>query len=145
MKREAFNNLMDSASPTVKASGKRALTGRELADDYVTPKPAIRIPKPRTPNKTEARFMSFAADRWPGADVRYEPITLRLPSGCSYTPDFMIHRNGGWTGFIEVKGPHIRNQRSIHAFKEARAAFPMFRWIFAQWKDGDWALAELPQ
>lgn len=187
MKDADFRKLMESASPATQAAGKRALADNQCVHGYplqgfgycricskqerdredsmpiaevlsgAAQKPAIRIPKPRVPNKTEARFMAFAADRWRGCFVHYAPVTFHLPSGCKYTPDVMMRERPRlilgaddpykleFLTFIEVKGPHIHNQRSIHAFKEARAAFPMFRWIFAQYRDGEWALAELPQ
>jgi len=75
-----------------------------------------------------------------GSVVKYEPITLRLPSGCSYTPDVAVFHPSGLVELWEVKGAFIHNQRSILAFKEALAAFPMFAWGFAQLTKSGWAI-----
>lgn len=105
--------------------------------------PAIRLPKVKEPNKTEARFMEWAARYWPGRKLEFEAITFHLPSGTKYTPDVLVQPAALGQLFvcIEVKGPYIHNARSLHAFKEARAAFPGFQWVFAQWKGGEWLLA----
>ena len=76
----------------------------------------------RVPNKTEQAFRDvfFPA----GSPVRYEPLTLRLPGGSRYTPDFV----DGLTCY-EVKGSRRlpSHGRALTAFREARAAFPQFR------------------
>jgi len=76
----------------------------------------------RVPNKTE---MAFRDGFFPaGATGRYEPLTLRLPGGSRYTPDFV----DGLTCY-EVKGSRRlpSHGRALTAFREARAAFPQFR------------------
>lgn len=79
----------------------------------------------------------------PGSVVKYEPITIRLPSGCSYTPDVAVFHPDGILELWEVKGAFIHNQRSILAFKEALAAFPMFTWGFAQLTKSGWAIEKV--
>jgi hypothetical protein len=106
-------------------------------------KPAIRLPAARVPNKTEARFEWYARARWRPSWMEYEPLTLRLPSGTRYTPDYCARIATGFYVF-EVKGPHIHSEASLRSFKEARAAFPMWRFVFAQWKGGEWRIAGDP-
>jgi hypothetical protein len=77
---------------------------------------------------------------WPGCDIRYEPITLRLPSGTRYTPDVVVFDGAVIVAMCEVKGAHIHNQRSIHAFKESMAAFPSIRFHFCQWRESQWQI-----
>lgn len=103
-------------------------------------KPQIRMPAPAKMNKTESEWMDFLKRPIGGnVDVRYEPITFKLPSGTRYTPDFMRRWNDtGEIEFWEVKGPHIHNSRSIHAFKECASAFPMFTFKFAQKSKEGW-------
>jgi hypothetical protein len=105
----------------------------------VDAKPQIRLPKRRQPNKTETAWWEQLKRRHhpATASIFYEPISLNLPSGTRYTPDFMVLTHEE-TIFWEVKGAHIHNQRSIHAFKEARSAFPFWRFGFAQLVKGDW-------
>lgn len=107
-----------------------------------TAKAQIRLPKAQAPNKTEAAWIEQAKRHHPGCEVRYEPFTLRLPSGTRYTPDVVVFaREGGQVlAVYEVKGPHIHNQRSIHAFKEARAAFAFWPFRFAQLTKNGWAV-----
>lgn len=110
-------------------------------------KPQIRIPKTPEPNKTEKAWMEYLSHQFSGSMteaksiVMYEPLTFRLPSGTKYTPDVVVFHPSGKKDCWEVKGAHIHNQRSIHAFKEAMAAFPCFRWGFAQkTKKNGWAI-----
>lgn len=103
-------------------------------------KPAIRLPAAAVPNKTEARFEQYARALWKPSWMQYEPLTLRLPSGTRYTPDWCCVVIDKFV-ICEVKGPHIHSAASLRAFKEARAAFPMWSFIFAQWKGGEWLLA----
>lgn len=107
------------------------------------PKAQIRIPKAATPNKTEAAWMEQAKRRHPKAEVKYEPLTFRLPSGTRYTPDVIVFaKEGGQVlAVYEVKGPHIHNSASIRAFKEARSAFPWWPFKFAQLTKDGWAIA----
>lgn len=113
------------------------------AEQAAMSKPQIRLPKPRTPNKTESNWLLQCKSRHPDCVILYEPFTLNLPSGCRYTPDVVcITKEGGMIYAIyEVKGAHIHNQRSIHAFKEARSAFPWWPFRFAQLRKGLWAVA----
>ena len=106
------------------------------------PKAQIRIPRQPQPNKTEAAWMEQARRIHPGAIIRYEPFTLRLPSGTRYTPDVVaIAPDGSVLAIYEVKGPHIHNARSIHALKEAKAAFPFWTFHFSQLTKDGWATA----
>lgn len=105
-------------------------------------KPQIRLPKKREPNKTEMEFIMRCRELYPKAEIQYEAISLRLPSGTVYTPDIGIFEIGKPIIFYEVKGPHIHNERSVHAFKEAKAAFPHFQFIFAQKRESGWTTTE---
>lgn len=107
-------------------------------------KPQIRIPKPRRMNKTEAEWMEHLKRKYHPAitTIRYEAITLRLPSG-RYTPDFFVHQSTtNNVEFWEVKGPFIKNPASIRAFKEAIIAYPMFNFYFAQKLKTGWTTTE---
>lgn len=70
---------------------------------------------------------------------KYEAITLHL-SGGNYTPDFVFtDPNDGEVCLVEVKGSYRLPSmgRSVFAFKQACAEFPMFRFLFAELgKDG---------
>lgn len=118
--------------------------GQPASAQSVGKKPQIRLPRLGDDmNKTESEFFEilkreFSTPNW---IIRYEPFTLRLPSGTRYTPDFGVFpiSNGGGPTFIyETKGAHIHSAASIRAFKEARAAFPFWSFIFAQKSKGEW-------
>lgn len=106
-------------------------------------KAQIRIPALPTPNKTEQRFIDYISRLYHPAlvrRIRFEPWRFQLPSLTHYTPDVVIEFNDGRkTECWEVKGPHIHNQRSIHALKEAAESEPGFNFGFAQWR-GEWHL-----
>lgn len=104
--------------------------------------PVRKDRKPKGPNKTEQRFNREVL----GGEGRYEAITLRLPGGSRYTPDFLTalfdpltHQYD--THVYEVKGTYRLGShgRALTAFREARSAFPFlsFHWYERQ-KDGTW-------
>jgi len=94
----------------------------------------------RAPNKTEQAFRDgfFPA----GSPVRYEPLTFRLPGGSRYTPDFVE----GLTCY-EVKGSRRLGShgRALTAFREARAAFPQFRFRWFEMTGGGVFVEKYPQ
>lgn len=104
-------------------------------------KPAIRMPKSKAPNKTEQRMIDRLRSMHPRLEVRYEAVTFLLPSGCKYTPDVTVWDGDRIIMIAEVKGAFIHNQRSVHAFKEAAAAYPKLNWVFAQWSKGEWLIS----
>lgn len=104
-------------------------------------RPKIRLPKERKPNATEAEYMRELS-QLTGYRVLFEPLTLLLPSGTKYTPDIMTISHVGAVVFYEVKGPHIHNPASLLRFKEARRAFPFWRFVFAQKLASGWTTAE---
>ena len=119
---------------------RRAADAVTTTAPATTAKPAIRLPRDRTPNKTEARFMALAKLKWPEARVCYESLTLILPSGTRYTPDVTVWDGPTLLCIAEVKVAFIHNSRSVHAFKEARSAFAYWPWMFAQWKNNEWRI-----
>lgn len=68
---------------------------------------------------------------------RFEAVSLYLPGGGRYTPDFMTVDDGVVT-FHEVKGSYrLGSQgRALTAFQEAAAAFPMWRFVWAAERRG---------
>ena len=74
-----------------------------------------------------------------GGKGRFEAVTLRLPGGGRYTPDFMTIDDGRVT-FHEVKGSYrLGSQgRAFTAFHEAAAYYPMWRFVWAKWTGRAW-------
>lgn len=109
-------------------------------------KAQIRIPKKRSMNKTEEEMFNSLQSRYDSRmfEVAYEPFTLLLPSGTRYTPDIVIidRRNGAIQQVIEIKGPRVHNSASIRAFKEARAKYTYWLFVFLQKTKDGWAQAE---
>lgn len=70
---------------------------------------------------------------------RFEAVTLRLPGGGRYTPDFMTVDDGVVT-FHEVKGSYrLGSQgRAFTAFHDAAAYYPMWRFVWAKWTGRAW-------
>lgn len=90
--------------------------------------------EPKGPNKTEARFNREVL----GGRGLYEAITLRLPGGSRYTPDWVVVDEGRVMLF-EVKSYRQPSEgRALTAFREARAAFPCFSFGWWVWTGGEW-------
>jgi len=101
-------------------------------------KAAIRV-NARTPNKTELEYNQ----RYLRGKGRFEALTLRLPGGSGYKPDWMTIGDDGRITLHEVKGNHrFHSQgRAATAFRECVAAFPEFDFIWAvRQSDGSWSL-----
>lgn len=77
---------------------------------------------------------------------RFEAVTLHLPGGGRYTPDFMTVDDGVVT-FHEVKGSYrLGSQgRAYTAFHDAAAYYPMWRFVWAHWTGRDWERKTLPE
>ena len=71
-------------------------------------------------------------------DWRFEPMKIRLADNCTYLPDFMIVHNLGSIEFMEIKGPHIREDALIK-YKVAVELYPMFLWsMWQKTKEKGW-------
>jgi len=105
-------------------------------------KAQIRMPKRAKQNAGEREFMALLVFENPGAVVLFEPFALILPSGTRYTPDLVVVRGREVVLVCEVKGRRIHNGHSIRAFKEAVAAFPFWKFVFAQKREGGWVRTE---
>jgi len=70
---------------------------------------------------------------------RFEAVSLHLPGGGRYTPDFMTLDDGVVT-FHEVKGSYrLGSQGRAHtAFHDAAAYYPMWRFVWAHWTGKEW-------
>ena len=101
---------------------------------------AIRTAR-REPNKTEAEYNR----RYLGGLGKYESVSLRLPGGSRYTPDWQSVGADGRVTFHEVKGSYRFGSqgRAATAFRECVAAFPEFNFIWAvRNADGSWSIQE---
>jgi hypothetical protein len=97
--------------------------------------------KRREPNKTEAEYNR----RYLGGLGKYESVSLRLPGGSRYTPDWQSVGADGRVTFHEVKGSYRFGSqgRAATAFRECVAAFPEFNFIWAvRSADGSWSIQE---
>nr|DAE45069.1 MAG TPA: REase AHJR-like protein [Caudoviricetes sp.] len=77
---------------------------------------------------------------------RFEAVTLHLPGGGRYTPDFMTVDDGVVT-FHEVKGSYrLGSQgRAYTAFHDAAAYYPMWRFVWSHWTGKAWERKTLPE
>ena len=110
-----------------------------------TPKAVVSNPEPKTatkkrrqPNKTEAEYNRTHL----GSSGKYEGITLRLPGGSRYTPDWVTTVDGRIT-LHEVKGSYRfgSHGRAVTAFRECAAAWPEFKFVWAtRQKSGEWKI-----
>lgn len=89
----------------------------------------------RQPNKTEGECGRILALDYPGADIRYEAITLYLRSGHAYKADWVVILLTGEVILVEAKNGAYRHAsygRSKLAFDTAKVEFPCFKF---QWRE----------
>jgi hypothetical protein len=123
-------------NPQIRA---QALASFDLAarsaplNDIVLP---LKIPafksqkaKGKKPNKTESAYN----DECLGGRGQFNAITFKLAGKSRYTLDWYLFESGAHT-VIEVKGTykHHTRGRSLTAFKEARAQFPGFNFVWVE-------------
>lgn len=142
---------LEDLPPSVRAQAERQIAEQDAARARLfAPKPSgqgqhqATAPEARRrsvaaklePNKTEDDYNR----RMLGGAGRYEAITLRLPGGSRYTPDWVC-AEGGRVFLHECKGAYrLHSQgRALTAWREAVAAFPEFGFVWAvKGKDGNW-------
>ncbi|MBQ3340930.1 MAG: hypothetical protein IJG84_03470 [Kiritimatiellae bacterium] len=125
LRMQAERQIATSINPRLKAQPKPQ------------PPPPIRVPKQRTPNKTEARY-----DADHGGGGLYEALSFKVPSG-RYTPDWTYFNPDGSIRCVEVKGGHAFGSQAASAakFKEAVSAYPAVEWVWAKWDGKCWQCA----
>ena len=121
----------------------RRQTGRPSEVKKMKGSPENKTPphasRRREPNKTEAEYNR----RYLGGIGKYESVSLRLPGGSRYTPDWQSVGADGRVNFHEVKGSYRfhSQSRAATAFRECAAAFPEFDFTWAvRQADGSWSV-----
>jgi hypothetical protein len=107
-------------------------------------KPQIRIPKVRKMNKTEAGWQRELERRFDPAlyRVRYEHLSIKLPHGTRYCPDFVVIEitTGRIVEIWETKGGYLHGSAaaSKEKWKSAKDDNPQWKFGFAQLLKGEW-------
>ena len=129
---------LDDLPPHLRSQAERQIAAdnaRRLKSPLRKPpeKHPIRIPKKRTPNATEARWVKDHPGEW-----HYEALSFKCPSG-KYTPDWVRFDTDGITA-VEVKGSYRFGSQSgaTAKFKECVELYPQVRWIWARWNGKRW-------
>lgn len=95
------------------------------------------------PKKQTATEQAYNRDRLAGRG-QFEALSFRMPGGSRYTPDFYVSpADGSGPEVHEVKGGHrfASQSRAVMAFREAAAAFPEFRFVWAErQRGGGWLM-----
>ena len=134
------NIRLEDLPPRLREQAERQLAAR--ASEPPQPRTSNsepRISSPRKPNKTEAEYNIMRL----GGKGMYEAITLRLPGGSRYTPDW-VTVEGGTVTLHEVKGSYRLNShgRAATAFRECVVAFPCFRFVWAVRRNGAYEISK---
>lgn len=106
--------------------------------------PAREVPRSRM-NKTETRYANILQGYVLAGEIlryEFESFTFRLGDRTRYTPDFMVVRPDRSVEFHEVKGGYIWEDARVKV-KAAASRFNCFKFILAQWKKGQWNIAEI--
>lgn len=121
-------NKNNTPSPTSSPSTQVPLPLVSYVPTHIAT-PPTRIDRSSKMSATEKRYQ----DNILQGKGRFEAITLILPGGSRYTPDFLTIEDGIVT-LTEVKGSYrLGSQgRAITAFREAASYYPFFRFVWAE-------------
>ncbi len=91
----------------------------------------------------EQEYGAILRDLFKGATVLYEAITIILPGGSRYSPDWLVTRGREILAIVEVKGrvKLASAARSYTAFKEAIGMLPDWPWSLAEKREGQWVIS----
>ena len=144
---EWLDDYMKRVSGSRKPIQEPATASRKPAKKLVPYSHAKRVAVPLRAaegkmSKTEERYRRDVLN----GGGRFEPVSLRLPGGGRYTPDFMTVDDGVVT-FHEVKGSYrLGSQgRAYTAFHEAAAYYPMWRFVWAHWTGKTWDVSTIAE
>lgn len=144
---EWLDDYMMRLGDSKKPSQEPATTRRKPAKKLASYSHAKRVAVPLRAaegkmSKTEERYRRDVLN----GGGRFEPVSLRLPGGGRYTPDFMTIDDGVVT-FHEVKGSYrLGSQgRAYTAFHEAAAYYPMWRFVWAHWTGKTWDVSTIAE
>ena len=136
--RRSVNFRLEDLPPHLRSQAERQIAAdnaRRLKSPIRKPpeKHPIRIPRKRTPNSTEARWVKDHPGEW-----HYEALSFKCPSG-KYTPDWILFDEDGITA-VEVKGSYRFGSQSGAAakFKECADLYPQVLWTWAKWEGSNW-------
>ena len=126
-----YNKRLDALLSRKSVDVEKMLTPYECKSSVAAP---LRVASGKQ-TKTEQKYNREML----GGVGRFEAVTLHLPGGGRYTPDFMTIDDGVVT-FHEVKGSYrLGSQgRAYTAFHEAAAYYPMWRFVWAHWTGKAW-------
>lgn len=96
-------------------------------------------------NKTETRYANILQGYVLAGEIlryEFEAFTFRLGHKTRYTPDFMVVRPDRSVEFHEVKGGYIWEDARVKV-KAAASRFDCFKFVLAQYKKGQWNIAEV--
>jgi hypothetical protein len=133
MKKNNHAIPLESLPPALRAQAEAQLSiAKECPHPTSTNQATIiQNTPPKKPKQTKTELL-FRDIYLRGKEARFEAITLILPGGSRYTPDWCIIEGTTLT-LYEVKGSYNlhSHSRALTAFREARAAFPCFtfRWF----------------
>jgi len=96
---------------------------------------------PTVPNQTEQRYRDeFLIPRILSGEITecvFEGRTFELAHRCTYTPDWWCRLADGQEECHEVKGAHVWEDSRVKC-KVAARQNPGVRFIWGQWRGGEW-------
>lgn len=95
-------------------------------------------------NRWEAQWSAELSARMTAGDVlfwSFEPFSLRIASGCRYTPDFLVMRADGTMECHEVKG-FMREAARVRL--RVAADLHPYRFILVTRPGGQWHTEDIP-
>lgn len=135
-------------------SGDTATVRREVSSSEAQTSGAVGYQKsrdasrPAFDSKLEAAYDQYLSALKHAGEIQafwYHPLTLKLPGGVRYTPDFMVWPNEGKVQIHECKGSlKMKNARDgITRLKISAGSFVCFDFKLVYQKKGQWEIGDV--
>lgn len=109
-------------------------------------KATIKKENPRFDSKLEMAYDQYLAALKFAKEIReywYHPLTLKLPGGVRYTPDFMVWPNEGKVQIHECKGWSKNLRDGMTRLKLASGLFSCWDWRLVKKNRGKWEVSTI--
>ena len=131
----------------LKIAGDTATVRREGSDARLNVCAAQQVrdaSRPVHDSKLEASYELYLSALKHAGEIQqywYHPLTLKLPGGIRYTPDFMVWPNEGKVQIHECKGWSKNLRDGMTRLKLASGLFSCWDWRLVKKNRGQWEIS----
>lgn len=136
----------------LKIAGDTATVRREVSSSEAQTSGAVGYQKsrdasrPAFDSKLEAAYDQYLSALKHAGEIQafwYHPLTLKLPGGVRYTPDFMVWPNEGKVQIHECKGWSKNLRDGMTRLKLASGLFSCWDWRLVKKNRGKWEVSAI--